>query len=166
MMNGLKPNRASSFFNGPSFLLLVLAVAALPLAGCGTFDKPTAQKFASVKIEGFGPIQIRDTTAKVFREQGFNVTLSKTNLLCEKEGTSSDNVVYGNWMGGEPVWLRVKVTIVPLYEDVCRLQCVAFHVRDKGSAAFEEEVQVSKMSAHPYRKLLEEVARRLHAPPS
>jgi hypothetical protein len=145
--------------------LLLLPALALALTGCGTFDKPTAAKFASVIIEGHTPAQIRDAATRVFAEQGFKVITTKTNLICEKEASSTDNVVYGNWMGGEPVWLRIRVTIVTLSDGIYRLQCVAFHVRDKGSFAFEEEVQVSKMASHPYRKSLEEVAARLRGPP-
>jgi hypothetical protein len=40
--------------------LLLLPALALALTGCGTFDKPTAAKFASVIIEGHTPAQIRD----------------------------------------------------------------------------------------------------------
>ena len=146
-------------------VLLALAGLALATTGCGTFDKAPASKFASVRIEGNTPGQIRDAAAAVFRDHGFKVTLGKTNLVCEKEGSGMDNFAYGNWMGGEPVWLRVKVTIVPLSEGTFRLQCLAYKVRDKGSFAFEEEVQVSRMSSRPYRKMLEEVAARLRGPP-
>jgi hypothetical protein len=146
--------------------LFLLPLLALTFTGCGTFDKPSAAQFASVLIEGHSAAQIRDVTARYFREQGFNVpVMSRTNVVVEKQGSSGDNVVYGNWMGGEPVWLRIKLTIVPVHDDLYRLQCLAFHVRDKGSMAFEEEVQVSKMAAHHYRKMLEEIAGRLRGPP-
>src|ERR1043166_3349935 len=145
--------------------LFLLPLLSLTLTGCGTFDKPTAAKFASVVIEGHTPAQIRDAATRVFAEHGYKVITTKTNLICEKEASSTDNVVYGNWMGGEPVWLRVKITIVTLSDGIYRLQSLAFHVRDKGSFAFEEEVQVSKMSSRPYRKLFQEVAARLRGPP-
>ena len=160
------PLRLAQHFIVGSMGILFLPLLAPLITGCGTFDKPSAEKFASVIIEGQTPARIRDVTAGYFRERGFNiVAMSKTNVVCEKQGSSSDNVVYGNWMGGEPVWLRIKLTIVPLNEGLCRLQCLAFKVRDKGSMAFEEEVQVSKMAAHHYRKIMQEVAARLRGPP-
>jgi len=146
-------------------VLLAIGGLALATAGCGTFDKAPASKFAAVRIQGNTPGQIRDAAAEVFRDHGFRVTLGKTNLVCEKEGSGMDNFAYGNWMGGEPVWLRVKATIVPLSEATFRLQCLAYKVRDKGSFAFEEEVQVSRMSSRPYRKMFEEVAAKLRGGP-
>jgi hypothetical protein len=146
------------------FLLLALVVVALGAAGCGTFDKQKAEKFASVKIHALSEREIRTAISDVFRDHEFKVILTKTNVICEKEGSAGDNFLYGNWVGGEPVWVRIKLTIVPMMEGAYRLQCLAFKVRDKGSLAFEEEVQVSGMGSHHYQKLLEEVADRFKEP--
>jgi hypothetical protein len=147
------------------FILIAIAGLALWMAGCGTFDQGTAEKFASVKIQGNTPRQIRDAAADVFTGHGYKVIITKTNLICEKLGSNMDNVAYGNWTGGEPVYVRVKVEAVQLSQGTCRLQCLAFKVRDRGSFAFEEEVKVAGMGSHAYQKMLNEVAAKLKAPP-
>ena len=93
------------------------------------------------------------------------LTEAEYALICEKQGSSMDNVAYGNWTGGEPVYVRVKVEAVLLSQGTCRLQCLAYKVRDKGSFAFEEEVKVAGMGSHAYQKMLNEVAAKLKAPP-
>src|SRR2546421_768191 len=48
----------------------------------------------------------------VFHDHGYKApvaTLAK--MVFEKEGTSMDDAAYGNWMGGTPVWIRVKVKV-------------------------------------------------------
>ena len=146
-------------------MLIAMGGLAVWMAGCGTFDQGSAESFASVKIQGNTPRQIRDAAADVFAGHGYKVIMTKTNLICEKQGSSMDNVAYGNWTGGEPVYVRVKVEAVLLSQGTCRLQCLAYKVRDKGSFAFEEEVKVAGMGSHAYQKMLNEVAAKLKAPP-
>jgi hypothetical protein len=69
-----------------------------------------------------------------------------------------DNVAYGGWLGS--VWVRVKVSATPVAETVCRLQCNAYFVQDKGSA-LEEEQKMKHAHRGEYQKLLEEVKQRL-----
>ena len=160
-VNRQSPKRAGVRAGHPVLAAtLGLTVLAALAAGCGTFEKQKAEKFASVKIQAISEREIRVAIGDVFRDHGFKVTQTKTNVICEKEGTSADNVLFGNWMGEEPVWVRVKLTVLSFGEDRYRLQCLAYKVRDKGSLAFEEEVQVSGMGSHGYQKLLNEVADR------
>jgi hypothetical protein len=147
--------------------LILIAIGGLALwaAGCGTFDQSSAEKFASVIIKGNTPRQIRDVAADVFAGHGYKVVITKTNLICERMGSGVDNVAYGNWMSGEqPVYVRVRVEAVQLSQGTCRLQCLAYKVRDRGSFAFEEEVKVYNVGSHAYQKMLNEVADRLKVP--
>ena len=75
-----------------------------------------------------------------------------------------DNAAYGNWTGSPP-WIRVKVAINPVSEGAFMLQCKAALVRDRGQAAFEEEIKIRNFQAGPYQKLLDEVAARLGGTP-
>ena len=148
------------------FVLLVVCLAGLIASGCRSARKPASARFAAVELQGNTPGQIRKVAAEVFRTNGYKVvTTGLTNLIFEKEGTTMNNVAYGNWMGGTPVWVRVKGEIVPVSEGIFRLQCHAYMVRDKGSAAFEEETQLSNFRRRPYQRLLDQVAMRLKSGP-
>ncbi len=135
---------------------------ALPAAGCRSLGKPYSARFASVEIPGRSPAQIRDATVAVFRDERYAVaSAGLTDLVFEREASGFSNVAYGNWMGGTPVYVRVKVAIVPLADGVHRLQCDAYMVRDKGDALVEEEVKLSIAHGGPYQKLLDKAAGRL-----
>jgi hypothetical protein len=166
-MNKSEQSPAGAAFTGEflwAAILLVIGGVGLALtgAGCST-NKPNPSKFAFVDIYGHSPIQIRDAAAEIFRDNDYRVIPSKTNfsLVCEKQGSKMDEVAYGNWMGEEPIWVRVKVTIVPRAEGAFRIQCLAYKVRDKGSFAFEEELKVARMGRRSYQKMLEQVATSL-----
>jgi len=101
-------------------------------------------------------------TATVFQEHGFKATEPGfDHLVFEKKGSTMNEIAYGGWMGETPVWVRVKLSVVPVAEGTCRLQCDAYLVQDKGSP-IEEEKRIGSMHRGQYRKLLEEVARRLN----
>jgi hypothetical protein len=129
--------------------------------GCHSPDKPASSSFASVTITGNTPGQIRDAAIEVFRADGYKVTQREpSRLVFEKEGTRMNNVAYGSWVGGTPVWVRVKGSIAPAGEMTHRLQCTAFMVQDFGGPT-EEEIPVTHFHRAPYQKLLDEVAKRL-----
>src|SRR5437879_5435894 len=135
--------------------LILCACCLLGLLGCQSTNKSASSSFASIEIRNKNPIQIREAALAVFHDHGYKApvaTLAK--MVFEKEGTSMDNAAYGNWMGGTPVWIRVKVKVLPVAENVYGLECLAFYVRDKGRAAFEEEVKMINLRGRPYQKLL------------
>jgi hypothetical protein len=140
--------------------LLALGLSTLLNSGCRSTPKSKAHGFASVIINGNTPGQISAVAAEVFRAHGYKAAeVGRTALVFEKKGTSLSNLAYGSWLGDTPIWERVKVTIVPVAEMAFRLQCQAYRVQDKGGA-IEEEVKIGSLHAHPYQKLLEEVAAR------
>jgi len=113
-----------------------------------------------VTISGNTPGQIRAATIEVFQENGYAVGQNDpTGLVFEKQGSGMNNFAYGSWIGDTPIWIRVKASIVPTEEMRCRLQCTAYIVRDRGSAA-EEELALSKIHKSKYQKLLEQVVKR------
>jgi hypothetical protein len=144
------------------FFCLCPCLCLLLGAGCKSAGKPAGGCFASVEINGNTPGQISRMAAEVFRENGYLVAHSGlTETVFEKRGSTMNNLAYGNWMGGEPVWVRVKVFIVQTGEMSSRLQCTATLLRDR-NGLMEEEIKVSRLRRGPYQKMLEEVRERLN----
>ena len=133
--------------------------------GCRSTENPAnpaGAQFAAVEIHGNTPGQISAMTKEVFEKHGFKTTETRIDrLVFEKPGSKMDNFAYGSWMSDNPVWLRIKVAIVPIAEAACRLQCNAYLVQDKGRA-LEEEDRMKHLHSGEYQKLLEEVAQRLN----
>jgi hypothetical protein len=137
---------------------MLLSAASLGLIGCKSLDKPNSASFASVRIQGRTPEQIRDTTFAVFKQDGYAVVPTPLpNMVFEKEGSRWNQIAYGSWVTDEPVWIRVKASIVPLSGDASRLQSTAFIVKDKGDKVFEEEVRLRNNHSKPYQALLDKV---------
>ena len=146
-------------------LLLALCFCAFLGSGCRSAGKHSSGGFASVVIQGNTPGQIREVTLDVFSKHGYKVAgVGYPNLVFEKQGSRLDNAAYGNWTGSPP-WIRVKAAVIPVSEATFRLECKAALVRDKGQAAFEEEIKIRNFQAGPYQKLLDEVAARLNGKP-
>jgi hypothetical protein len=141
-----------------SFLLMLLFQA------CQTSQPLSSEsRLAAVELKGNTPGQIAEATIEVFRANGYKAFMKNfTNLVFEKKASRMDDIAYGDWMGDEPMWVRVKASILPIGEARFRLQCNAFLVRDKNGST-EEELRV-KYRSGPYQKLLNEVARRLGTP--
>jgi hypothetical protein len=143
-----------------------ILVCLVGVTGCQSVDKPASASFASVEITNRTPDQIREATVAVFRENGFTQGAGGgTELVFEQEGSSMNRIAYGNWMGGTPVYVRVKASIVPLAEGQYRLQCNAHMVRDKDDSFFEEEVKLTNIRRRPYQDMLDKVAKRLRQQP-
>jgi hypothetical protein len=137
---------------------LCAAAVGVALVGCKSLDKPDSASFASVRIAGHTVEQIRAATVVVFLQDGYAaVETQPAHMVFEKEGSRWDRIAYGGWLDDAAVWLRVRVFIVPLSEGVCRLQCQAFKVRDKGDAVFEQQVQMKNNHSKPYQALLDKV---------
>ncbi len=144
------------------WVALILGVLG---AGCHTTKNPsaaeaTASVTAAVQIRGNTPGQLTQAATEVFQQHGYIRGSKRVGpLVFEKPGSKFSNLAYGNWMGESPIWIRVKLSIVPSGEQQYTLQCQAFHVRDKGGAT-EEELKIGKMGNGPYQKLLDEIASR------
>ena len=144
----------------------VLLACLLLATGCGSTGKSGSSSFASVEITNRTPEQIREATVAVFMENGYTMGPSgSTELVFEQEGSRMNEIAYGNWMGGTPVYVRVKASIVPLAEGKYRLQCSAGMVRDRGDSFFEEDVKLANIRRRPYQDLLDKVAKRLRQQP-
>jgi hypothetical protein len=146
--------------------LAVLMAATIGLAGCSSMSKPASASFASVRIRGHTAEQIRATTALVFEQDGFSaVRVQRGEMIFEKEGSKWDSIAYGSWVDNTPVWVRVKLSVVPLAEADYRLQCQAYKVRNKGDPLIEDEVRVGNAHKKPYQALLDKVLGQLKRQP-
>ncbi|HEY5910930.1 MAG TPA: hypothetical protein VJA21_10045 [Verrucomicrobiae bacterium] len=141
----------------------------LVTTSCHTPNTPARTEAAAsgtgaVQIRGVTPGQISQAAAEIFQKHGYTPGGKRTGpLVFEKEASKWSNLAYGNWTGGIPIWIRVRLAILPAGEAEHTLQCRAFRVRDKGGAT-EEELKISKLDSGPYRKLLEEIASRFQPP--
>ena len=150
---------------GSGFSLVVFACAlglcGIIASGCQSTSRRTLPSFASVEIHGNTPGQIGDMGVVVFEEKGYKLaSRDLTRLVFEKQGSHLRNLAYGNWLGGPPIWIRVKASIVPTGQAAFKLECQAFMIRGRGEP-LEEEIAISNINAGPYQKLLDEVAGRL-----
>ncbi len=144
-------------FRVPGFALsLALGLLA---AGCSTTGKGE-KPFASVEIHGNTPGQVKAAAIEVFRGHGYTVTQSpRGRLICEKPASKLTDLAYGGWGGEAPLYMRVTVSVIPVAEETCRVECRAYRVEDRGGPT-EKAVPLSAHSG-VYQKLLEEIAARL-----
>ena len=141
---------------------MLLATASTALIGCKSPAKPESASFASVQIQDHTAEQIRAATVVVFQQDGYTpVDVGRAGMVFEKQGSRWDKIAYGSWIDDSGVWVRVRVSVVPLSEGVFRLQCQAFRVRDKGDAVLEEQVRLRNNRGKPYQALLDKVLGQL-----
>ena len=82
-------------------------------------------------------------------------------MVFEREGSRWDQIAYGSWVNDTDVWIRVRVSLVPLAEGSFRLQCQAFKVRNKGDTLTEDQVRIRNPQRKPFQTLLDKVAEQL-----
>ena len=147
-------------------LPLLSLVLVLLVAGCKSTGTPKSSRLASVIIKGHSQVQVAQMTQQVFIENEYERALLKTaDLVFEKQGTTMNNLVYGDW-SGKGVWVRVKVYLRELGDphDIM-LDCNTYMVQEHNNPLFEEEHKLTKMRKGPYQKLLNEVSKRLKESP-
>jgi hypothetical protein len=141
---------------------LLVSLAGAAVIGCKSVDRPASTSFASVRIQGHTPEQIRAATAVVFQQDGYTaVDVRHTEMVFEKPGSQWDRIAQGSWIDEAPFVVRVRVSVVPFSNGVFELRCQAFRVRHKGEAAFEEEGRLKNNHSGPYQALLNKVPGRL-----
>ncbi len=144
---------------------LLLLLGSLWMTGCHSPDKPESARYASVEIQGNTPGQIAAVLQQVFREAEYKATQPvPPKLVFEKIASHFDQLAYGSWVEGTPVWLRARVELMPIGEARYRLDCHAYFVRDI-RGPLEEELQGSHPRRSTYQKMLDEAARRLQSQP-
>lgn len=157
-------------FQGPAQNMIPIPRLALALAlplmlaatGCKSSKAGDSASFASVVILGSDEAQIRATTGVVFKEHGYeSLGAVGSEMIFEKRGSLANDIAYGGWIDDRTTRVRVKAEIVPLPDGSHRLGCQVAMVQHAEDSFFREEHKLSRWNAGPYRKLLEETARRL-----
>lgn len=144
---------------GKIFLLCGLGLLALGsvLAGCKSADHAHEGRMASVEIVGYTATEIRAATAAVFAENGYE---QPSALVFEKIGSRWDKWAYGTW-SGNPVWIRIRVTLRPRGVDRHVLSCDAYLVRDRNAGFMEEEQRLVTKKRRECERLLTQIKARL-----
>jgi hypothetical protein len=140
--------------------VVAVCLYALLVSGCSSTGDKNSSAFASALVHARTHEDVRNTTALVFREHGYQVIQNGyAKQVFEKEGSTLEKLSYGSLMD-RTAWMRVKVSLYDVSSDTYRLECQAFAVRGKGEA-LEEEVKMTKLTRSPYQEILKEVAKRL-----
>jgi len=141
---------------------IFVAVAGIGLLGCKSLNQPASASFASVRITGHTAQQICAASVVVFQQGGYTVADGlRSEMVFEREGSRWDQIAYGSWVDPAPVWIRVKVSMIPLSDDTFRLQCQAYKVRNKGDPLVEDQLRIGNSHRKPYQALLDEVLAQL-----
>jgi hypothetical protein len=159
----MKAMSESQWTAGLRLVLLIFLLPALILTGCkSSSGGGGAASFASVVIPNANEALIRQTTVSVFKADGYEFfDVPGGGMLFEKPGSLANDIAYGGWIEDRGARVRVKAEIILLPEGSHRLQCQVYMVQHAGDTFFQEEHKLSRLSAGPYRKLLNAVATRL-----
>ncbi|HXG46470.1 MAG TPA: hypothetical protein VNO52_02515 [Methylomirabilota bacterium] len=139
----------------------VCAVLAL-VCGCRSPKEPGGAGLAHVTIKGTPLYVIQDTAEAVFRENGYRIVEKQPTLMVfDRQGSKLDALAWGGW-SGEGVVMRVKVSITGQPPEEHLLEARVYAVRDASDPFFADESRMVLIKRGPYRKMLEEVRRRLN----
>ena len=142
-----------------SFALMVFCF--IGLLGCKSDKGPGSSSHAAVTITGRTDAEITQVTKEVFSQDGFIFKVRRTDtLIFEKPGSVGDALAWGG-LDGKGVTVRAKVQIQGLPDGSRLLDCNVFAVRSAGESIFESENRIAMLNKSPYRKMLEEVQKRL-----
>lgn len=141
---------------------LSCALLALAFLGCKSVTKPGSAAFASVDITNHTSAEIIATTIQVFDANGYRGgQAGQDRMIFEKEasrGTTFSRDGLAAALAGVRTIYRFRLEIVPLRENVLRLQGDAFVVSGAGDPFFEDETRLTTARSGPYQKLLNKVA--------
>jgi hypothetical protein len=140
-------------------------VSLLVGVGCISQSKSETGGFLTVVVHARTHEAVSDTTALVFRENGYRVVQNGWGkLVFEKEGSTMEKFAYASLMDGA-AWIRVKVSLFDVSSDTFRLECQGFAVRGKGEA-LEEEVKLTSFSRGHIKDMMKEIEKRLGGKPA
>jgi hypothetical protein len=144
------------------FHLLLSGLFCLGLfSACQSAREPGDTSHAVVQINGRTLKEIQDTTATVFGEEGYSVRTRSADLMVfARPGSRWDAAKYGGW-SGEGVTMKVHVAFSGLSGGSYRLQANAYAEQNTDNEFFRDENRAMTLNRTPYRRLLDEVAKRL-----
>jgi hypothetical protein len=134
------------------------------LSACQSAREPGGTSHAVVQINGRTLKEIQDTTAVVFGEEGYSLrSRSAAQMVFSRPGSRRDAAKYGGW-SGEGVTMQVRVAFTELAGGSYRVQADAYAEQNASDPFFQEENRAMMLNRIPYRRLLDDVAKRLEKP--
>lgn len=114
---------------------------------------------AAVNIRAKSTFEVRDVVERVFNADGYHTSARNfESLTFEKDASRTDQVYYGNWIGGE-VTQRARVAVIAKGGGRYRVRCTPLIVRDPNDPAFEDEHRRMQLFSFHYSGLLRKVKR-------
>ncbi|MGB8168251.1 MAG: hypothetical protein WCF18_12210 [Chthoniobacteraceae bacterium] len=139
-------------------LLATLCVAAACLSSCTLFEPGGPS--AAITVKARSAFNVTDVVERVFVDEGYQTILrTGDGVTFERKATKTDQVLYGDWNEGE-VTQRAKVTIASNGEELYRVRCIPYVVRDPHDVSFEDQHRRMQLYSFHYSKLLKEVRKQ------
>jgi hypothetical protein len=146
----------------------LLMVAAVLAAGCSSLNKPASASFASVIISNQSVEKIKAATVTVFTQNGYQLmSLPDSELVFQREATRREQIDYAGFVGahqGEPVVIRVRLSIEPSGVGAYLLGCKAYAVCNPGQPVFETSTALFNFQSGSYQRLLDNVKGTVQQP--
>ncbi len=139
-------------------LLIALCVATVCLAACTVFEPggPTA----AITVKARSAFHVTDVVERVLVDEGYQTILrTGDGITFERNATKTDQLLYGDWNEGE-VTQRVKVTVTSKGDELYRVRCIPYVVRDPHDVAFEDQHRRAQLYSFHYGGLLREVRKQ------
>jgi hypothetical protein len=154
-----------AFFSRTAWLFIFAAVLA---AGCSSLNKPASASFASVIISSQSIEKIKAATVTVFTQNGYQLmSLPTGELAFQREATRREQIDYAGFVGahqGEPVVIRVRLSIEPSGVGAYLLGCKAYAVCNPGQPVFETSTALFNFQSGSYQRLLDNVKGTVQQP--
>jgi hypothetical protein len=152
------------------WLLLLCGAALLTVVtGCQTVGGTgvSGKDLAAVSLKADSLQQVKQATLAVFAQKGYALDFdSAKQIVFSKRASTGSTILFGGWPGIDPpIEDRVQLYIEDSGAGDFTLHCDAYVVSDSGQGFFEEKRPVYKTRASAYRKLLEEVKKKIPQPP-
>jgi len=139
-----------------------LALLALAVAGCQTFNGPPPGNLATVTITNRPMADVANATAAVFATHGFEGgQIGPGQFTYNRLGTRLNNLAYGSYMFEEVVTVKVQVTLQQETPNAILVGCKAWLVEGENDPVFEDAHKVRPIRKWPYEQLLKDIQREL-----
>ena len=143
-----------------SALWFCLVALTLGGAGCSSTSKKAPGFLASIRVDNHSRDEIQRAVEQVFAADQWELYRGGLELVFDKKAGSVETVAYSSW-SGKGVYSRAKVTIKNDGVGGYIVGCNPYVVHDRGDPTFEEEQKLFRLSGGEYKKLLDEVKKRL-----
>jgi hypothetical protein len=140
----------------------LLACLWLAASGCQTYSGPPEKNLAVVTITNRPLADVQKSVVKVFHAHGFTGGPAVENrFIFTRTGTYSDRLVYGSYVFGEAVTVKVTVITRTLPDGAIAMTGNAWMDAGEDDPVFEGDHKATPLRKGPYQSLLQEVKKDL-----